>query len=136
MPSTVQKVIAGHLTNQDVASSVPEPGEVTTTTVAVTTLVTIAIPDDTVVLIDVEILARQTNGAGRATYIRRAVVFREATGPATLEGAVDSPFTRESDTPWDATIVVDGGNNALVEVTGQATKEINWEAFYRTRQII
>ncbi len=135
MPTTVQKVIAGHLTQQDVATSVPEPGEATTTDVTVTPLATIAIPDNTVVFIEVEVLARRTNGVGRATYVRRAVVFREAAGIATLEGAVDSPFTRESDAPWDATIVVDGGNNVLIQVNGQGGHTINWEAFYRTRQV-
>jgi hypothetical protein len=109
----------------------------TTTTGTPFNIATIAIPDDTVVLIEVRIVARRTDSAGRATYIRHAVVFREAAGVATLEGAVDTPFTREStgDSTWDATILVDGGNNALIEVTGQGAKTINWKSLHRTRQV-
>ncbi len=109
---------------------------VTTTDATLTTIATIAIPDDTVVLIEVEVVARRTDAAGRAVYIRRAVIFREAAGGATIQNTVDTTFTRESsgNAPWNATIAV-SGNNALIQVTGQAGKTVNWKALNRMRKV-
>lgn len=108
----------------------------TTTDATLTTIATIAIPDDTVVLLEVRVVGRRTDAAGQATYIRRAVVFREAAGSAVILGQVNTPLTRESsgNAPWKATIAV-SGNNALVQVTGQAAKTVNWKSLHRTRQV-
>lgn len=109
---------------------------VATTDATVTTIATIPIPDNTTGILEVRVLARRTDDVGRATYIRRAAVFREAAGSATIEGAVDSPLTRESagNAPWNVTIAV-SGNNALVQVAGQAGKTINWKSFHEIRRV-
>lgn len=120
---TVQKAL--DTLDDAVAKSVTNP--VTTTDATVTTITTIPIPDDTVVLIDVYIVGRRTNAAGRAVYVRRAVVFREAAGAAAIQGSVDSPLTRESSGGYNATIAV-SGNNAIVTVRGLAAHTINWKA--------
>lgn len=104
---------------------------ITTSDATPTTLTTIAIPDNTTVLIDATVSARETSGADRAGYIRRALVYRESAGIATLVDTVDTTLTRESDVLWDATISV-SGNNALVEVTGLAGSTINWRCRYFT----
>ncbi|KKL07876.1 hypothetical protein LCGC14_2581620 [marine sediment metagenome] len=115
----------------------PTINVVTTTDDTPTNIATIAIPDDTVVILEARILARRTDLAGRAVYIRNSAIFREAAGGATLEGAVDSPFTREStgNAPWDATIIM-SGNNAIIQVTGQAGKTVNWKSSHRTEKVI
>jgi hypothetical protein len=79
------------------------------------------------VLIEAHFVARQSNAANRAGYIRRALVYREAAGAATLQGTVDSTFTRESDNGWNATITV-SGNNALLRVEGDAGADVDWES--------
>jgi hypothetical protein len=72
------------------------------------------------------ISARRTDAPDRAAYVRRALVYRQG-GSATIEGAVDTDLTRESDTAWDATITV-SGNDARVTVTGTGTEVINWKS--------
>lgn len=107
---------------------------VTTTDNTVTTIATIPIADDTVVFIHAETVARQTNAANRAGYVREAVVFREGGGGATLEGAVSTPFTRESDGGWNNTIAVTG-NDAIITVEGDAGATVNWRTCYHTRDV-
>lgn len=112
----------------DALDDLVAPGDkqtATTTTATVTTVTTIPIPDNTVVLIDAYIVGRRTDAAGRAIYVRRAAVYREAAGAATIEGQVDTPLTRESSGGYDATIAV-SGNNAIITVKGLAAHTINW----------
>lgn len=107
---------------------------VTTTDATVTTITTIPIPDNTVVLIDAYILGRRTDSADRAVYIRRAAVYREAAGSATLQGSVDSPLTRESAGGYNATIAV-SGNNAIITVKGLGGNTINWSATHKEMSV-
>lgn len=102
--------------------------DVTTTGNTETTIATIAIPDNTILLIIAHITARRTDAADRAAYIRRAVVFRESAGVATLLGPVDSALTRESTGGWNATIDVDGGNNARIRIEGDAGNTVKWHS--------
>lgn len=103
---------------------------VTTTDATVTTLATITIADDTVVKIEVDAVARRTDAAARAGYRRAVLVFREAAGSATIQGPVDSDFTRESTGAWNLTIDVTG-NDARIRVTGVASQTINWKSTHR-----
>lgn len=100
-----------------------------TTDATVTTITTIPIPDDTVVWIEANIVNRRTNAADRAKFKRGALVYREAAGAATIEGSIWTPLTIKSVIPsqWDVTISV-SGNNALIQVTGLAGHDINWES--------
>ncbi len=102
---------------------------VSTTNADLTTIATIPITDDIVVEIEVYIVARRTNSADRAGYIRRAVVYREAAGAATIQGSVDTPLTRESDASWNCTLVA-SGNSILVRVQGAVGHDINWKSRY------
>ena len=79
-------------------------------------------------LLTAYVVARRTDAAGRAGYIRQAVIYREAAGVATILSTVDTPLTRESDNQWDCTIDVDGGNNARIRVTGRLGRTINWKS--------
>lgn len=107
---------------------------VSTTDATVTTIATIPIADDSVNVIDVRCLARRTDVDEAAGYVHRAIVFRRAAGGATLLGAEDSQFTREEDNQWDFEIVV-SGNNVLLEVTGRASRNIDWVSFHELRTI-
>jgi hypothetical protein len=83
------------------------------------------------VFIRAEYVGRRTDAADRAGYVREAVVYREAGGGATLQGTVSTPFTRESDAGWNATIDV-SGNNAILTVEGDAGQTVNWRVCYTT----
>ncbi len=108
---------------------------VATTDATSTTIATIAIPDNTVVLLKTDIVARRTDAAGRAAYMRNALVFREAAGSATILGSVDTPFTRESTVQYNATISV-SGNNALITVQGFGTHNIDWKSIHTIEEIV
>ena len=132
--STTRQGWTAQRVKQAIDALVFSGGTVTTTDATVTTLELIAIPDDTVVIIEVFISARRTDAEDGASYIRRASVFREAAGSATIRGTVDTTFTRESSAPWNATITV-SGNNALISVTGQAANTINWKSSTKAVQV-
>lgn len=100
-------------------------GTVTTTDATPTTLISLALDDNTVYLVEGYVVARRTDAADRAGYYRNVVAYREAAGAATLQGTVDTSFTRESDATWDSTIIV-SGNNLILQVTGRAGRTIDW----------
>lgn len=102
-----------------------------TTDGTVQTLATFTLSDNTVWQLWAFMAARRTDGGGqdRAAYIRRICVFR-AGGVATLQGAVDIiGADKESDAVCNATMDVDGGNNARVRVNGVAAKTFQWECY-------
>ena len=111
-----------------------DPGEirntVSTSDATETTLANIAIPDNTVMLIEARVVGRRTNSSSRAGYFRRALVYRQAGGAATIEGQVQTNFTQEFNPQWNATIDV-SGNSARIRVTGIAGATINWKSSHR-----
>ncbi len=107
---------------------------VSTTDATVTTIATIPITDDSVNLLEAHCVARRTDVDEAAIYIRKVAVFRRAAGAATLLGAEDNTLTREDDNQWDFNIVV-SGNNALLQVTGRAARNIDWKSFHEMRTI-
>lgn len=98
------------------------------------TIATIALTDNTVYLIDVDIIGRRTDAADRAGYVRRALVYREAAGAATMQGTEDTSLTRESSGTWDARINT-SGNNVIIEVKGGAGASVNWKSRYRMTNV-
>lgn len=95
-----------------------------TTDATVTTLATLTLQDNTTYLITAEVVANQSTHANRATYIRRALVYR-AGGNAILEGSIQDGLTVESDAVWNCTIDANS-TNARVLITGKATTIIDW----------
>lgn len=94
----------------------------------------VTIGDNTAVLVTATILAREkAAGANRATYIRRALYFRQG-GIATIQGAVAAVLTEESDAVWDATLVI-STNDVQVSVTGKAATDIDWNVLIECRTI-
>ncbi len=100
-----------------------------TTDATVTTIATISIPDDTVVWIETNIIARRTDVAGRGKWKRGVLAYREAAGAAAIEGGVWTPLTIKSAIPsvWDVDII-ESGNNVLIQVTGAAAQSLNWSS--------
>jgi hypothetical protein len=102
-----------------------------TTDATVTSAVLIPLANNTVYTLEAWIVGRRTNGADRAGYVRRVVVFREAAGVATLLGAVATDFTRES-AAYNGTISV-VGNNVSIDVKGTGGHDVNWTVAYTLR---
>jgi len=102
----------------------------TYTDAAYHTVDTVPIPDNTAVLMEMTAVGRRTDSPGRAGYVRRALIYREAGGDATIQGTLDSPLTREVDTAWNARIVVSGAS-ALIQVRGNTGQTVKWKACWK-----
>jgi hypothetical protein len=107
---------------------------ITTNGNAWTSISTIPIPDNTAVMIRALAVGRRTDAAGRGGYIRWTLVYREAGGGATLEGAEVTPFSRDSTPAYDAQITV-VGNDALLQVRGAVGHTMNWRSEYTLDQV-
>lgn len=102
-----------------------ESAVVTVVGAAVTSILSIALADNTNYYLTAAIVGRRTDAADRAAYEREICVFRQGGGGATLQGVVATPFTRELTAAWNATLAV-VGNNVEVNVNGVAASTINW----------
>jgi hypothetical protein len=106
-----------------------ESATVNTTNATTTTLQTIAIPTDTVVMIDARIHSRKTGGAGVGTtgdgnaYIR-TVKAKNVGGTVTI-GTISSTFTSEDIAVFNATFSV-SGTNVNIDVSGSANNNVTW----------
>ena len=99
-----------------------------------TTIATIAIPDDTVVHIQARIIGRRTDAADRGVFRREVAVYREAAGSATKEGSTSDIFTSKSDALWDVEVNV-SGNNVLIQVKGAGVQTVNWKSIHWAAEV-
>lgn len=98
---------------------------VQTTDATVTTLMSKTLAEGKAYIIIANIIGKQAD-TNRASYVRRACVYRPAAGSATLQGSVQDELTVESDASWDCTIDV-SGNDVRVRITGVAATTIDWK---------
>jgi hypothetical protein len=109
------------------ANAVIEYGYAQTTDATPTTILTYALADNTLYLIEATFTGRDQAGTHRCAYGRFAVAYRQSAGSATLQGSVQATFSDvETTAGLDATITV-SGNNLLFRVTGLASTTINWD---------
>lgn len=109
------------------------PVTVTTTTAIPTTVTSVAIPDTSVGVLQVLIIALITGSASNCTTALRYVQYSRQGGIITLLGPVGDIMPEVlsgslTTTSW--TISIDGSNASLdVVVTGQASTNIEWNAY-------
>lgn len=112
---------------------------VNTTDATVTTIQTIAIPTDKVLMIETRVTARKTAGAGVGTvndgngYVRTAT-FANIAGVVTLSGAVQTSYTGEGIAAFNVTLVI-SGTDVLIRVTGAANDDVTWNSITRTYEV-
>jgi len=94
----------------------------------VTTLATISLTDTKTGYIRVQVVARDTGGNYHNVYVREAGVYRDGGGAVRIKN-FGSPFTREERGSWQVYINV-SGNNALIQVKGEAATTVDWEGWY------
>jgi len=99
---------------------------ITTTDDTKTTILDKELSEIGVYLVEAKVTAKEGD-TNRATYIRRALVYRTSGGAAAMQGSVQDELTIESDSDWDCTIEVDD-NDVQLNVTGVAATTINWTA--------
>jgi hypothetical protein len=106
---------------------------------ATVTLQTIAIPLNTVYMIEARITARKTAGIGVGAigdgngYIRTAC-YANIAGVVTLSGALQTSFTGEGITAFNATFTI-SGTDVLVRVTGAANDNVTWNTITRIEKV-
>jgi len=108
--------------------------QIVTTGAAITTISTVPVSDNTVILITVWVSSRRQDSAGRGGYQRQALVYREGGGTATRQGNTQTLFTRETTGRYQVFINV-SGNNALIQVRGQVGHTIRWKSKYFTTEV-
>ncbi len=102
---------------------------VSTTDGTITTIDTVPIPTDQVLLISAKIVSikdDQTDKAG----LEIEAVYANNSGTVTLQGAVNYQH-RQVPTGWDVTFVI-SGTNVLIRVVGNAATNIDWKCSRNT----
>jgi hypothetical protein len=93
-----------------------------------TTLMDIVLTAASAIVVEFTIVGNQSGGSNRASYKRRATVYRDGSATAALQGSVETIGTDvESDANWNVAVDVDS-NSVRVRVTGVAATNINWGA--------
>jgi hypothetical protein len=92
------------------------------------------VPADATWAFDILIIAR-TAGTFSAGYHLRGVIENNA-GATVLDGTLIKDILNEDDATWDATVLADNANDALViQVTGAAADTVRWVAKVRTVEV-
>lgn len=104
-----------------------------------TTLYTIPIPTDKVVMVEARVVARKTAGTGVGTINDGNGYFRTATyaniaGTVSLSGAVQASYTGEGIAPFNVTLTI-SGTDVLVRVTGAVDDNVTWNCIVRTYEV-
>lgn len=105
---------------------VPLAGETTTTDATVTTIATIAIPDNTNIAIEVYVGAKKAATATKAFFAYRQKYYRNGGAPTAWGTSPEDIGTDADGNPWTVTFAV-SGNNVLVKLTGAAATTIKWQ---------
>jgi len=98
-----------------------------TTNAAATQAISLALPDESAFRVEAKIVAKSADTTERAMYHKTALVYRDAAGSATIQGAVqDTTPDVEVTAGMNGTITVNG-NSVRVTVTGIAATTIDWK---------
>lgn len=114
---------------EQVATGTQETGTATPTTI-----LSITIPEETTVGIELTVVARRTGGASGTAedgaHYKRFLTYKNLAGTATQIGSTSSTHTAESQAGWDVTAAVTG-DVVDIQVTGAANNSISWLAVAR-----
>lgn len=99
--------------------------EVQTLNAVQTTAESITLLDENTYHVEAYVVGVENGGGNRASYHIAGTFYRTGGGNATLQGAVTTLHSAESNAAWDATFTVNG-NDVRVSVTGAAATTIEW----------
>ena len=97
---------------------------VSTTDGTITTIDTVPVPTDEVLLISAKIVAIKDDFASKAGLEIEAI-YANSSGTVTLQGAVNYQH-RQVPAGWDVTFVINSPN-VLIRVVGNAATNIDWK---------
>lgn len=102
---------------------------VSTTDGTITTIDTVAIPTDQVLLISAKIVAIKDDATKKAG-IEIEAIYANNSGTVTLQGAVNYQH-RQVPAGWDVTLVI-SGTNVLIRVVGNGGDNVDWKCSRQT----
>ena len=110
---------------------------VLTTNATITTIATIAVPTNSVIMVKAKIIGRRTGGSAgnpqdSAVYERTAR-FKNIAGVVTRHN-LQSDYTSEDQNGFDGTIIA-SGTNAVIQVRGAANNNMTWAVTYEVQSI-
>ncbi len=111
--------------------------QVTTTNSTTTTLQSITVPTDSVMLLVARIVGRRTGGsagsAGDSSVYIRTARYKNIGGTVTINN-LQSDYTSEDQNSWNGTLDVTG-TTARIRVTGAANNNITWTTTYEIKTL-
>jgi hypothetical protein len=123
-------MVSAHLKGIDAA--LEDIVKTTTSTNAQKAIATIILPEDSSLVIEATITAKQTNGNARAGYVRRALYYRIGAAVPSLQNTIDTSLTRtDGSSGYDVTFGV-VNNDVVILVTGANGNNVSWTCRYRT----
>lgn len=126
----------GYLTTGNTNGISTRSGVFTTTGATQSTLLAMTLSTGTTYSYMGRVTARGVNGADRALFIIKALVYRES-GGAVIEGTTPYQIEKVQSSgagTWDATIDANG-NDIRVRITGAASTTINWKVILETTNV-
>jgi len=129
-------VIKGPLRLQDATASNTNfemfQAQVSTTNATVTTIASVAVPIDSVMMIKAKIVGKRTGGTagsvGDSAVYERTARFKNISGTVTRHN-LQSDYTSEDQGIFDGTIIV-SSTNASIQVRGAANNNMDWIVTY------
>jgi hypothetical protein len=121
------------------AKSLPVHAAILTEDATVTTLATVDIPVNTVLLIKGVVVARRTGGTSGSTNdgagYEVTFLATNTGGTAALIGAGIVTVIGESQPGWNCTLLASGAD-VLVQVTGAANNDVTWKWSLRSLSVV
>lgn len=104
---------------------------------AVNTGNSIPLQNNSVMLVDAVVTAKNEGGTEFAAYSVRAVISRGANAAATVVESVTTDVWFEDTAGWDVTLIADTTNGCgVIRVTGAAATNIRWGATVYTHEVV
>lgn len=112
--------------------------DVTTTDATITLLEAIVPPTNSVVTLEISVVARQTGGSagttGHGAGYKIFATYRNIGGTITQIGATTATATHEDNAAWAATLTI-VTSTVRLRVTGEANKNISWHSHVLVREV-
>lgn len=109
----------------------------TTTAVTTTDIASVYLNEGDVVLVEAQVVAKETDETNRALYWVAGLFYRNTGGNVTQQGSTAAVITAiESDADWNVTLNADTTAQAAdIRVIGKASTNINWRCIVKSIKV-
>ena len=118
-----------------VGTHIRQAHKVSTTDGSTTSGVIVTLADESAWLCTSRVVAKQSDASNRNAYGKYALIYRDAAGSATIQGAVADMFTDiESAAAWSSTIAITG-NSVRQTLIGAAATNVDWDCLFEVQGV-